>query len=91
MSRTLVYSGTVRFGPHRSCGTQRGGVLYRQDLRTQGNNDKAFEHGIPSTLERLLAKDDTWEPYKAVGKTQAFVDYCYANRLTSLVNKALRG
>jgi hypothetical protein len=37
------------------------------------------------------AKDDTWEPYKAVCKTQAFVDYCYANRLTSLVNKALRG
>ncbi len=37
------------------------------------------------------AKDDTWEPYKAVCKTQVFVDYCYANRLTSLVNKALRG
>jgi hypothetical protein len=37
------------------------------------------------------AKDDTWEPYRAVCKTQTFVDYCYANRLTSLVNKALRG
>ncbi len=37
------------------------------------------------------AKDDTWEPYNAVCKTQAFVDYCYANRLTSLVNKTLRG
>jgi hypothetical protein len=37
------------------------------------------------------AMDDTWEPYKAVCKTQAFVDYCYSNRLTSLVNKALRG
>ncbi len=37
------------------------------------------------------ATDDTWEPYKAVCKTQAFVYYCYANRLTSLVNKALRG
>ncbi len=36
-------------------------------------------------------KDDTWEPYKAVCKTQAFVDYCYANKLTSLVNKNLRG
>jgi hypothetical protein len=35
-------------------------------------------------------KDDTWEPYKAVCKTQAFVDYCYANRLALLVNKALR-
>ncbi len=35
-------------------------------------------------------KDDTWEPYKAVCKTQAFVDYCYANKLTSLVNKTLR-
>jgi hypothetical protein len=37
------------------------------------------------------AKDDTWEPYKTVCKTQAFVDYCYANKLTSLVKKALRG
>jgi hypothetical protein len=37
------------------------------------------------------AKDDTWEPYKAVCKTQAFVDYRLANKLTSLVNKALRG
>jgi hypothetical protein len=36
-------------------------------------------------------KDDTWEPYKAVWKTQAFVDYCYANKLKSLVNKTLRG
>ncbi len=36
-------------------------------------------------------KDDTWESYKAVCKTQAFVNYCYANRLTSLINKALRG
>jgi hypothetical protein len=36
-------------------------------------------------------KDDTWEPYKAVCKTQAFVDYFYANKLTSLVNKTLRG
>ncbi len=37
------------------------------------------------------AKDDTWKPYKAVCKTQAFVDYCLANRLTSLVSKTLRG
>ncbi len=37
------------------------------------------------------AKDDTWEPYKAACKTQAFVDYCLANKLTSLVNKTLRG
>jgi hypothetical protein len=36
-------------------------------------------------------KGDTWEPYKAVCKTQAFVDYCYANKQTSLVNKTLRG
>jgi hypothetical protein len=50
-----------------------------------------------TTMEFLVswkgysAKDGTWEPHKAVCKTQAFVDYCYANRLTSLINKALRG
>jgi hypothetical protein len=37
------------------------------------------------------AKNDTWEPYKAVCKTQAFVDYYLANKQTPLVNKALRG
>jgi hypothetical protein len=36
-------------------------------------------------------KDDTCEPYKAFCKTQAFVDYFLTNRLTPLVNKALRG
>jgi hypothetical protein len=37
------------------------------------------------------AKDDTWEPYKAVCKARVFIDYRLANRLTSLVHKALRG
>ncbi len=36
-------------------------------------------------------KDDTWEPYKVVCKTQAFVDYCYAKKPTLLVNKTLQG
>ncbi len=33
---------------------------------------------------------DSWEPYKGVCKTQAFVDYCLTNRLVSLVPKSLR-
>jgi hypothetical protein len=33
---------------------------------------------------------DSWEPYKRVCKTQAFVDYCLNNRLVSLVTKSLR-
>jgi hypothetical protein len=63
--------------------------------------DRIYEHSGTTTkrlnVEFLVSwksysqKDDTWEPYKAVCKTQAFVDYCHANRLTSLVNKALRG
>ncbi len=61
--------------------------------------DKISEHRgkTRTNMEFLVswkgysAKDDTWGPYKAVCKTQAFVDYCYANRLTSLINKALWG
>jgi hypothetical protein len=59
--------------------------------------DRIFDHRgtTPrrSSMEFLVswkeysAKDDTWEPYKAVCKTQLFVDYCLANRLTSLVSK----
>jgi hypothetical protein len=32
---------------------------------------------------------DSWEPYKGVCKTQAFVDYCLNNRQVSLVPKSL--
>ncbi len=61
--------------------------------------DRIYEHRATTTkslnMEFLVSwkaqKDDTWEPYKAVCKTQAFVDYSYANKLTSLVNKTLRG
>ncbi len=63
--------------------------------------DRIYEHRATTTKSLSMEfmvywkgysqKDDTWEPYKAVCKTQAFVDYCYANRLKSLVNKALRG
>ncbi len=61
--------------------------------------DRIYDHRGTTTkrlnMEFLVSwkdnsqKGDTWEPYKAVCKTQAFVDYCYANKLTSLVNKTL--
>jgi hypothetical protein len=35
--------------------------------------------------------DDTWEPYKAVRQTQAFVDYCKEKNMSSLVSKNLKG
>jgi hypothetical protein len=51
--------------------------------------DRIYEHRETTTkhlnMEFLVSwkgcsqQDDTWEPYKAVCKTQAFVDYCYAN------------
>jgi hypothetical protein len=63
--------------------------------------DRIYDHRGTTTkrlsMEFLVSwkgysqKDDTWKPYKAVCKTQAFVDYCYANKLKSLVNKTLRG
>jgi hypothetical protein len=63
--------------------------------RISGHRGKASKR---TNMEFLVswkgysAKDDTtWEPCKVICKTQAFVDYCYSNRLTSLVNKALRG
>ncbi len=53
--------------------------------------DRIYDHRGTTTkrvnMEFLVSwkdysqKDDTWEPFKAVCKTQAFVDYCYANKL----------
>ncbi len=55
--------------------------------RISGHRDKTSKR---TNMEFLVswkgysAMDDTWEPYKAVCKTQAFVDYCNSNKLTSL-------
>jgi hypothetical protein len=34
--------------------------------------------------------DDTWEPFKAVRQTQAFMDYCKEKNMCSLVSKNLK-
>jgi hypothetical protein len=34
--------------------------------------------------------DDTWQPIKTVRETQAFVDYCRENKLSSLVSKRFK-
>ncbi len=34
--------------------------------------------------------DDTWQPIETVRETQAFVDYCRENKLSSLVSKRFK-
>ncbi len=57
----------------------------------RGTTTKRLNMKFLVSWKGYLQKDDTWKPYKAVCKTQAFVDYCYANKLTSLVNKTPQG
>jgi hypothetical protein len=58
----------------------------------RGTTTKRLNMGFLVSWKGYSQKDDTWEPYKAVCKTQAFVDYYYAKKLTSFVNKTtLRG
>jgi hypothetical protein len=57
----------------------------------RGKTSKRLNMEFLVSWKGYSAKNDTWKPYRAVCKPQAFVDYCYSNKLTSLVNKALRG
>ncbi len=40
--------------------------------------------------EGYTPDDDAWQPIKAVRETQAFVDYCRENKLSSLVSKRFK-
>ncbi len=57
----------------------------------QGSTSRKTEMEFLVSWKRYSSEADTWEPFKGVCKTQAFVEYCLSNRLVSLIPKSLRG
>ncbi len=86
------YSSSFNMNPVEVAARNAGEFFIGRISEHRGITSKRRNMEFLVSWKGYSAKDDTsWEPYKAVCKTQAFVDYFYANRLTSLVNKALRG
>jgi hypothetical protein len=85
------YDSSSNMDPVEVAARNAGGFFIDRISRHRGITSKRKNLEFLVSWKGYSAKDKTWEPYKAVCNTQAFVDYCCANRLTSLVNKALRG
>jgi hypothetical protein len=85
------YDFSSGLGPIEVAARNTGEFFIDRISEHRGTTQKRWNKEFLVSWKGYSQKDDTWEPYKAVCKTQAFVDYCYVNRLTSVVNKALRG
>jgi hypothetical protein len=85
------YDSSLNMDPNEVAARNAGEFFIERISDHRGTTQRRMRMEFLVSWSDYSAKDDTWEPYKAVCKTQAFVDYCLANKLTSLVNKALRG
>jgi hypothetical protein len=85
------YDSSSGLDPIEVAARNAGEFVIDRIYEHRGTTKKRLNMEFLVSWKGYSQKDDTWKPYKAVCKTQAFVDYCYANRLTSLVNKALWG
>jgi hypothetical protein len=87
----LRYDSSSDLDPIEVAARNAGEFFIDRISEHRGTTQKRLNMEFLVSWKGCSQKDDTWEPYKAVCKTQAFVDYCYANRLASLVNITLRG
>jgi hypothetical protein len=63
-----------------------GVYVVNKILSHRGTPKKRLDMQFLVSWKGFSDKDNTWEPYTNVRQTQAFVDYCTAHKLTSIIS-----
>jgi hypothetical protein len=63
-----------------------GVYVVNKILSHRGTPKKRLDMQFLVSWKGFSDKDNTWEPYANVRQTQAFVDYCTAHKLTSIIS-----
>jgi hypothetical protein len=84
------YDSSEALRPLKVAARNAGEFFVERISNHKGLTSRKTEIKFLVSRKGYSSEADSWEPYKGVCKTQAFVDYCLTNRLVSLVHKSLK-
>ncbi len=84
------YDSSEALRPLEVAARNAGEFFVERISNQNGLTSRKTEMEFLVSWKGFSSEADSWELYKGVCKTQAFVDYCLTNRLVSLVPKSLR-
>ncbi len=90
-SLEIIWKSTVsRFWKMQVAVRNAGEFFVERISNHKGLTSRKLEREFLVSWKGYSSETDSWGPYKGICETQAFVDYCFNNRLVSLVPKSLR-